>query len=280
MIKKKDVLHSPRLLKLKKRRQRVIFIKIFLFLCAFVFILGGAIYVSRISSLNIKTVTITGNKFIETEAIKTAVEKKLAEKYLWFFPKTNIFIYPTKAIKEELRNELKRLKDIDLSLSYGNILDITVSERTASYVWCGDMPPAPDSLEQAKCNFLDNSGFMFDEAPYFSGEVYFKFYGTDLSGVDFNKLISFKKTLEVAGARPAALFIGENGNIKMFLSPENSLSIEPEIIFKADADFENVAENLQVALSTEPLKSNFKNKYSSLEYIDLRFGNKVYFKFR
>ena len=53
---------------IKKRRQRVIFIKISFFF-AFVFILGGAIYVSCIS-INIKTVTITGNKFIETEAIK------------------------------------------------------------------------------------------------------------------------------------------------------------------------------------------------------------------
>ena len=27
------------------------------------------------------------------------------------------------------------------------------------------------------------------------------------------------------------------------------------------------------------LKSGFKDKYSTLEYIDLRFGNKVYYKF-
>jgi len=42
---------------------------------------------------------------------------------------------------------------------------------------------------------------------------------------------------------------------------------------------QNIKENLDTALNTEPLKSDFKKKYSSLEYIDLRFGNKVYSKF-
>jgi nucleoside-diphosphate-sugar epimerase len=39
-------------------------------------------------------------------------------------------------------------------------------------------------------------------------------------------------------------------------------------------------ENLDAAIDTEPLKSKLKNKFSSLEYIDLRYGNKVYDKFK
>ena len=263
-MKKRDVLNSPRLLGLKKQRQRVVLLKIFLSLTVIALVFGGLVYISRIFSLNINTVTITGNKFLEAEAIKKIAEKKIAEKYLWFFPKTNILLYPKSDIENELRKELKRLKDINLSLKDTKTLEIAVTERVASYVWCGNTPPEGESEEKPKCNFLDSSGYMFDESPYFSGEVYFKFYGADLSQVNFDKLISFKKTSEVMGLKPAAFFIGENKNIKMLLSPENSLSTKPEIVFKADADFETVAENLQVALSTEPMKSNFKNKYASL----------------
>ncbi len=82
------------------------------------------------------------------------------------------------------------------------------------------------------------------------------------------------------GLKPAGLYMEENGDIKIFLSSVDSLLNGPEIIFKIDSDLKIVAENLQVALNTEPLQSNFKNKYSSLLYIDLRFGNKVYYKFR
>ena len=49
---------------------------------------------------------------------------------------------------------------------------------------------------------------------------------------------------------------------------------------KMTSDFQKIAENLQAALATEPLRSDFKNKYSSLLYLDLRYGNKVYFKFK
>ena len=82
------------------------------------------------------------------------------------------------------------------------------------------------------------------------------------------------------GFKLVSLYILDNGDIKIFLSNSDKTLIGPYITLKADSDFQKVAENLQTALSTEPLQSNFKNKYSSLEYIDLRFGNKVVYKFK
>jgi hypothetical protein len=130
---------------------------------------------------------------------------------------------------------------------------------------------------EEKCYFMDESGFVFDEAPYFSGEVYFKFYG---QMEDFHKLVSFKEIVENMKLDPVAISVEENGDVKVLLSSRNSSETGPEIILKIDSDFQKVAENLQTALGTEPLHTNFKNKYSSLEYIDLRFGNKVYYRFR
>ncbi len=139
---------------------------------------------------------------------------------------------------------------------------------------------------------MDESGYIFDKAPYFSGEVYFKFYGLfDINNIDnplgsyfskqnFEQLVSFKYLLAGIGLKPVALYIADNGDAQMFLSDGDSLMADPKIIFKVDSDFQKVAENLETALSTEPLQSNFKNKYSSLLYIDLRFGSKVYYKFK
>lgn len=280
-MKRSAILSSPRLLGLKRHRQRIALAKIFIFIASFAAILGSLAYISRVSRLNISTVEITGNKFLDSEIIKTAVEKKLAGSYFFsLFPKTNILLYPKNKIKTELQNEFRRLKDINLSLRDGKILEVAVSERTPSFMWCGPAPFEPGSKEKPKCNFLDDSGFIFDEAPYFSGEVYFKFYGADLSEINFDKIISFKKTLEEGGLKPIALYLQANGDTKIFLSPKNGTSTEPYLILKSDSDFEIVAENLRIALATEPLKTNFKNKYASLLYIDLRFGNKVYFKFR
>ncbi len=279
-MKKKDVLHSPRILELKKGRRRVILNKIILSLIALALVFGGLIYASRIPSLNISQIKVNGNKVVEAEEIETVAKKELSGKYIWLFPRTNILFYPKNNIRKEIQEKFKRLEDVNVSLKSEGALEISVTERTASYIWCGDTPPVADSTEKPKCSFLDETGFIFDEAPYFSGEVYFKFYGVTISELDFEKLISFKKTLETMGLKPNALYAEKNGDIKIFLPSKNSSFTDPYIIFKSGDDFKDVMENLEVALNTEPLLTNFKAKYSSLLYIDLRFGNKVVYKFK
>ena len=291
-MKKRNVLNSPRLLELKKHRQRVLQRKIALYLLVFLVFFISTVYLYRLPVLNISEVEITGNKIIETEIIKEVVEQQITENYLYFFPKTNIFFYPKSVIKNELQNKFKRLKDINFSVKDKKVLEISMTEREALYTWCGDVLPEVNDSEQ-KCFFLDKEGYIFDEAPYFSGEVYFKFYGlsdvgrptSEATGIyfspnNFQKFITFKQELEGMKLRPVALDVTPDGDIKVLLSKGSTTGINPEIIFKADADFQKVAENLKAVLTTEPLQSNLKNKYSSFLYIDLRFGNKVYFKFK
>lgn len=283
-MKKRNVLNSPRLLELKKKRHRVFLSKILLFLFVFVIIFISLVYLSRISALNINAIEITGNKAVDTEMIKVSVEKEITGNYLWFFPKTNILFYPQNSIKNKLLNEFKRLQDIKFSIKDRKILEVSVSERIASYTWCGDTFPENENSNQ-KCHFMDEDGYVFDEAPYFSGEVYFRFYGsisteTYFSKENFKQLINFKDSLIAMGFKPVSMYILDNGNVKVFLSNLDKTQIRPYLAFKVSSDFKNITENLEAALSTEPLKSNLKDKYSSLEYIDLRFGNKVYYKFR
>ena len=293
---KRNVLNSPRLLKLKKKRQRIFLNKIFLSAIVFFAIFAGLFYLSRLKQLNIAEIKISENKAIDAETAKMIVQEKISGNYLWFLPKTNILFYPKNNIKNELQNKFKRIKDVIFSVKNRKTLEISVTEREALYIWCNATLPESDTAAQ-KCYFMDENGYIFDEAAYFSGGVYFKFYGKisedgDLSKREsspagsyfakenFYKFVLFKKILENMGLKPVALYQEDNGDIKFFLSRENSLSMGPEIILKVNSDFQKVAENLETALGTEPLQSNFKNKYSSLLYIDLRFGNKVYYKFR
>ncbi len=281
-MQKRKLLNSPRLLELKKKRRRIFLDKILLLMLGFFVVCAGLSYVSRINRLNINKIEVTGNKVLDAETIKKAVQEKITGNYLWILPRTNVLLYPENKVKSELLNNFKRIKDITLSIKDRNTLEVSISEREAKYIWCGKQA---DLEDEQQCYFMDENSFIFDEAPYFSGEVYFKFYGSASVGSyfsqqNFEQLISFKKALENFGLKPAGLTILNNGDIKMLLSPGSSSSTQPEIIFKKDANLEKVAENLEAALTTEPLQSKFKNKYASLLYIDLRYGNKVYYKFR
>jgi len=291
LMQKRNVLNSPRLSELKRKKRKIFIRKILIFVFGFLIIIVALSYVSRIKRLNISEVDITGNNIIDTHLLKTTVEKEIFGDYLWIFPKTNILFYPKNRIKNELSNQFKRLKDITLNIKDRQILEISVTERSGKYIWCGETVNLESKPQIEKCYFLDDEGYIFDEAPYFSGEVYFKFYGyVDLTDglptgsyffkENFKNVILFKQMLEGTDVKPVAFYMQKNGDIKMLLSKENKLPANPEIRFKTNADLEKVVENLKVALDTEPLKSEFKTKYSSLLYIDLRFGNKVYYKFK
>ena len=288
---KNRVLSSPRLDELRRKRKKLFWRKVFIFGFLFILIFVGLVYGAKNKKINIVNIEVSGNKIIDTEIIKNIAIKEMSGKYLYFFPKTNFLLYPNRGIKNTLGSEYRRLKNISIKLKNPTTILISVDEREAKYTWCGgDMQGSTANDNDIKCYFLDASGFIFDEAPYFSQDVYVRFYGKDGVNLDnpigsqfamniFSKLAIFEDSIEKMNLRPKAFFLGNEGDIKMFLPKKETMTHIPEVIFKANADFEKVAENLQSALTTEPLQSEFRNKYNSLLYIDLRFDNKVYYKF-
>ncbi|MFA5841106.1 MAG: hypothetical protein WC847_02455 [Candidatus Paceibacterota bacterium] len=291
-MQKRNVLNSPRLLELKKERRRAVLNKILVSLLGFFIVFFLLAYLSNLKSLNVTSVEIYGNNVVDTAILKDNVTEQIKGKYLWLFPKTNVFLYPNNSIKRGLWDKFKRLKDISVSTKDNKILVVNLTERVAKYTWCGN---SLITTEDQKCYFLDDDGYVIDEAPYFSGEVYFKFYGlTAQAGLTsaaeplgsyfskdkFKQLVLFKDVLISINLKPVALYVTNNKEVEIYLSKGNTIPTGgPKIIFKIDADFQNVAENLEAALNAEPLKTKFKTKYTSLEYLDLRFGNKVYDRF-
>ena len=285
-MQKRDVLSSPKLLELKTKRRNTFIRKIAFFVCGIFIVLGALAYLSSLSYISIKNIEVAGNKVVESKSIQRVAEVQIAGKYLWLFSRKNVLLYPKKKIESALASDFKRLTDIELKIKDSNVLEISVSERTPVFSWCGTELPADVQVE--KCYFLDNEGYIFDEAPYFSGQVYFKFYGpyegdapagSYFRKEKFKHLVEFKEALDTFGLKPKALFIDDAGSAKVLLPKGKSAYKDPEILFKIDTDLGNIAENLKAALDAEPLKSKIKNFYSTLLYIDLRFDNKVYYKF-
>lgn len=279
---------SPYLTESKKKKRRAKIKKIIFSTLIFAAIFSGLAYLSKWEKLNIKTVEVSGNRGVDSLLVERAVQEQISGYYLWFFPKSNFLIYPKGKIKSDLADKFKTFQDISVNLQGAQKIMVRVSERVGKYTWCGVELPAEAST-QYKCYFMDTEGYIFGEAPYFSGDVYLKFFGNGAEGEKFypdifSKLLTFRKSIEEIGLKAPSLLVREDGDIELYLSSSVSfdaaLTSAPKIIFKTSSDFDKLIENLQAALDTDPLKTDFKKKYSSLEYIDLRFGNKVYYKFK
>jgi hypothetical protein len=290
-MKKKSILETPKLKELKKRKRKVIRNRIIFFAIIFVLLLVGLAFLSYWHEINIQDIQIEGNKIIDKQDIKKVAQENIEGKYFWIFPKTNSFIYPVKKIEENLSEKYKRLKDIKIDVDANDLktLWISVSEYDGKYLWCGDK--IIDSFVDQQCYFLDADGYIFDKAPYFSGEVYFKFFGNAVSDLTnpvgstfaldyFKNLISFKESIEKMNLKPVIFYLEDTEDGSFYLSSETSAPNAPKILFKLDSDYTKLVENLQSAITTEPLQTELKNKLNDLLYIDLRYGNKVFYKFK
>ncbi len=294
---------SPRILELKKKKKKAIRNKVLFFIGLILILSTLFVLFTRWKEININSLDISGNKILDDENIRKVVEKNLEGYYLWFIPKSNTFLYPKRAIQKELKEKFKRIEDLNIDVVNNQILKVYVKERKAVYTWCGesiesfgvsehlDISTSESVLD--KCYFLNEDGYIFDKAPYFSGEVYFRFFGKLIDQKDttnpvgsyfepeiFNKILFLKDNIASLNLDSQAFVSKENGDLEFYLSSKNSLKDSPKIIFKREADYVKLAENLHSAITSEPLSTSIKEKYNTLNYIDLRFGNKIYYKFK
>lgn len=283
-VQNRTVLNSLKLEELKKKKRKVLKLKIIIFFASFIICLAGLVLIFRWDKLNIQNIEISGNVVIETEDIEAVIKEEIAGQYFWVIPKTSFVFYPKNGIRESLENKIKRLKDISISVKDTKTLVVKLSERDIKYTWCGnDLPEEELGPDKGVCYFTDQEGYVFDQAPYFSGDVYFRFYGNLTEPLGsyfyqkyFNKFVYWKEALGLMGFDPVALKINADNEAEIFLSRGGVPG--PKVIIKADSDEVTIMKNLESALDTN-LKTALSEKYNKLLYIDLRFQNKVYYRF-
>lgn len=135
--------------------------------------------------------------------------------------------------------------------------------------------------KEEQCVYIDKDGYIFEKAPYFSGEIFLKFFderdnnqGLALNRVllskdQFENINKFKDLINHEEIYISAVFLKNDGNFE-FKTTEGWL-----IKLDERNDQKISFENLKISLEQE-----IKEKRKDLDYIDLRFGNKVFYKFK
>ncbi len=263
----------------KKQKKKILIIRLSIFFCVCAVLFGGAAWASRIQSIQISTVQIRGATVLSTQAITEEVALLLQGKYLWLFPRTNVFLYPRKHIETLLLRKFPRIKEVTLTTPNNRVLQVSIAERDPFALWCDEVS---DNVKVSQCYFLDANGFVFDHAPQFSGDAYFKYYGFlpyeapigsyyISSTTQFHELTQFVDASKKLGITP--LYI----NAKDADSFELVVFGGGKILFDTKESLGKVAERLSALLKTPNLVPKEGGELL-VDYIDLRFGNKMFFK--
>ena len=251
-----------------------------------VVLFGGLAGLSYAPFWKLNTVSVSGNTVTESRDIENAVLAHLYGSYGYIFARANAVIYPHDAILASLERQFPRLETIDVSRNGFHQIVVKVTERKGEYLWCAGTPALLSN--ETPCLFVDGHGYIFSSAPYFSGTVYFRFFGFGenfvpgqalLDETIFTRLLGFRDFVAGLSYPSYALeSLGDN-DYALYLLNEHGTST-PKILFTARRGLDKGASDLESALSDETFAKKMKAEFQNLEYLDVRYENKVYYKFK
>ncbi len=266
--------NAKRALPLRVRRRRVRFVIAGALLLVIVILVGAVRWLSFLPAFTIDAAEVVGHGEVSSEAVKERVGQVLNAETRNPFSRRNIFLYPRSAIEEEILREFPRIKSVRVSRPelFAHSLLIQIEERIPYAQWC---------LGAAGCYVVDESGLAF--APYAASDkphptTPYILYGGAEDGSDlmgqrmipdhFHGLVLLLESMGRAGYHPQSAHIAGN-DIHIVLE-----DFMVKVSFGQDVNA--LVKNLQLILTSEPLKG----KQSEIEYIDLRFNNRVYYTLR
>jgi cell division septal protein FtsQ len=265
---------KPLPLRARRRRARLAwFLSLLLLLALLVYGVHWASYLPR---LNIAAVEVSGANTISPELIEQYADSVLHDGSYHFISHSNIFAYPKAVLAHDIVADFPGIRAADVSRNgiFSNTLSVRVEERAPFAQWC----------EGTICYVLDDSGFIY--APYDAsstaalpnGYVFFGALASSTAPVGqtfipghMPGVVALLTILQQqTGFSPRTIAIeGDQDLVIRFFE-----GFDLKASFGADAS--TLARNLKLVLNSDALQG----KEASIEYIDLRFGDRVFYKLK
>lgn len=266
---RRKIPRSPRLARL--RQQKILRRT----LCGFCLaaVVGLALYALSRPSFFISEVSVSGNSRVPTEAVSALIRRGLSERFLGILPRSHVLLYPKDALRERLLSEFPLLAGVMLSANF-NSLSVLLREREPVALWC----------PEDECFYMDAEGFAFAAAPSGAERNYKRFspmlaasgtpavlFTHPIGAPRLREIQGFLRELEQLSLRSSRVRIGESGEVSVELVGGGELRLH-------DERFDEALTRLSTLLAEPGLIRRGSTGELRVEYIDLRYGNKIYFK--
>lgn len=235
--------------------------------------------------LNIQSVEVSGTNILNEKTIMSFLESKLDDGRLHIFSPRNELLLARDELASALVAKYTRIKSVEIPFTrFRQKMIVNIVERKPRFAWCYtpvsevDDTVAEEGTEELSetCYLVDTEGYIFAQR---DGENDLQIIRSVISGGEplrsrvaeeeiFKNLKIALKVLQ----KEVAL---EVLSIKISESDAFIYLTEPWFIKIAlDSDIDYQISNLKTILDSQELRQ----VRQKLKYIDLRFGNRVYYK--
>lgn len=256
---------------LKRKKQKVKKVKIYFVAFICIFILAGTIAILNIPAIQINQVKITGNVFVDTSEIEEKTNTLLNTKIIGLIPKRNIFIFSKRELEQELKQN-PAIVSVKIRKDFFQTLSIDIVEQEKEMLYCV-------SIEKTECYYVNKIGFVYAKVediiiPEQEIIIYVenknkKLKDTLIEEKVYIDIVLFVKNLAREQIKVREVYIKPDGVVE-FVSADTTKFIT-SIFDEFSKDFANL-----IALFEQQVLT--KEQLVEVEYIDLRFGNKVFYK--
>lgn len=256
---------------------------------AFLLIAAGIFYLARWERFRIHDIEISGLSALSEEEIRSAVIKQLEGNIFFFMPRNHLFVVSGRWLEQELRDGYPKIFSAEVKKTLRPSLKIVLREREIWGIACvkteiAEIPADVSQKNEARktvgpCFYIDRSGFAFEEVSSFEGGVFPVLYkgeeGTlgsfPVSAIEIESFEKINQAL-VSSVNLSLLsieFLEESGDVRLVIKNGLALLVP---FNKNPSEWVSVLRTL--------LLGEIKERKNELDYVDLRFGNKVFYKYR
>ncbi len=273
--------------KAKKREQIRVVIKVLLFLISFMVLIGAVSYAVHLKQLRIKKINIQAPTTSVEDAVAMLAKTELDKSYLGFFPKNSIFLTTYKKLEEKILDSFPKILNIKIQRSGLYTINAEIKEREPKALWCGDVVPPVTQKQKTEskkiknewgtCYFVDENGYIYAKAPFFTGNVFPHYYGSLEHGEpvaqqympkdEFKKWQDFYTSFSYNDIKLQAILFLDERDVELYLTNGVAIYIPRNIDI-------NIIKNRILAIVDAGKMDNPKD----IEYVDLRFGKKAFIK--
>lgn len=245
-------------------------IAIGVFVCVMVLVgVTGVWYGTRLPVMSIASVEVTGGDTIPHKVVYTYVTDILDQSYFSLVPHRFAPLAPTEQIAQALQ-AIPRVKDVSLTRD-GATLRVAYTEYEPFALWCNG------SKESGTCFFLDERGYAFAHAPQLEGATLVRHIDERVSTLDQSQAfetVQFERThqflenlVEKLELRVTDVRYTIDGDLEFTVSGGGVIKVS------ASDSYEIVLDRLSTVLRSDAFDHIEPGNF---QYIDLRFGNKVF----
>ena len=250
----------------KRMRMRIALVSVAALALLLVLIVG----LTHLPFLQVRHVEVSGATTLATTTVAGYIEEAIAGYYLFVVPKRNIFIYPKRDIADGLLKRFPELRAADVHAGDFHTIEADVVEREQKALWC----------ESMRCYLMDQAGVVYG---YAEGDDGFVSYRGKTEGDSLPRQYLSPEKFESLFALVDAVSQKLPDNPVQTVVVDAQDDAEATLLngfvlrFALGDAGGDVFERFVLALTSKPFLEHTLGEFA---YLDLRFGDKLYYKLR